>query len=186
MSCGRPAGTPFCPHCGEERAAHRHYSLAHFGEEVFETFTHADNTLARTFAALLRRPGELTRAYMAGIRMPYMKPLPLFLIINLVYFLWAATMGEHVFDTPLHQHRNDYYGPHAAQLVDQRVAARGVSKEAYESALNAAATVQAKSLVIAMVPMFALVLAASGGDAAGPSCITWCSRCTCTACCCCS
>ena len=33
-----------------------------------------------------------------------MRPLQLFLILNVLYFVWAASVGERVFTTPLSTH----------------------------------------------------------------------------------
>ena len=160
VSCGQPAGTPFCPHCGEGSPASRRYHFREFIAEAFETVTNADGRLWRTFATLVRRPGELTHAYMIGRRQPYMRPLQLFLIVNVVYFVWASFVGERVFDTRYQNHlANTNYGPGAIELVRARLAERGVTEATYRTIFDAAATVQAKSLIIAMVPMFALLVA---------------------------
>lgn len=162
VSCGGPqADTRFCPNCGERRPADRRYHLREFLAEAFEAVTNADGTLWRSFATLLRRPGELTRAYMIGRRTPYMRPLQLFLIVNVAYFLYASLAGERVFDTPYHNHlRNSNYGPTAKALVRERLIARGMTEPTYQAVFDAAATVHAKTLIIAMVPMFALLVAA--------------------------
>jgi hypothetical protein len=62
VSCGLPAGTAFCPRCGERRAADRRYSILHFAHEGAQAFTNADGSLLRTLRILLRRPGELAAA----------------------------------------------------------------------------------------------------------------------------
>src|SRR5829696_6431561 len=54
VSCGALTDTPYCPRCGERRAADRRYSLRAFAAEAFETVTNADSTLWRTFVTLLR------------------------------------------------------------------------------------------------------------------------------------
>jgi hypothetical protein len=161
VSCGAPADTPYCPRCGERRAADRHYTLRAFAAEAFETVTNADSTLWRTFATLLRHPGELTRAYMHGVRAPYMKPLQLFLVVNVVYFVWAGFSGERVFNTGLGNHlANTTYGADARSRVVSKLAARGVTGREYTLAFDTAATVQSKSLIVVMVPMLALFVGA--------------------------
>lgn len=157
VSCDAQTDAPYCPRCGERRAADRRYTLRAFATEAFETVTNADSTLWRTFVTLLRRPGELTRAYMRGVRTPYMKPLQLFLVVNVLYFVWAGFSGERVFDTRLQNHlANTNYGPDARARVAARVAARGISAHDYAAVFDTAATVQSKSLIVAMVPMLAL------------------------------
>lgn len=161
VSCGEPAGTPFCPACGERRASDRRYTVGALAGEAFEVLTNADSTIWRTFRTLVRHPGELTRAWLFGIRAPYMKPLQLFLVVNVVYFVWAAWAGEHVFDTRLQNHlANTNYGPEVRRLLLIRLAERGIDEQAYAAVFDAAATVQAKSLIITMVPMMAVLIGA--------------------------
>ena len=158
-NCHRPLDARFCPDCGERRASDRHYSLAHFGEEIAETFTHADGTLWRTFKALVLRPGELTAAYMRGERMRFMKPLSLFLVISVVYFVVSSAAGARTFDTPLRVHmRRSNHGVIATRMVNERLTKRKISLDSYETPFNKASTAHAKSLVIVMVPVFALVV----------------------------
>lgn len=161
VTCGLPTISPYCPECGEQRASDRRYSLRAFVAEAFEIVTNTDNRIWRTFRDLLLRPGTLTNAYMQGVRVPYMKPLQLFLVVNVAYFVWAAYAGERVFDTRLQNHlANSNYGPTAVRLVRARMAERGLSADSYAAVFDSAATVHAKSLIIVMVPMFAIVLAA--------------------------
>lgn len=160
VSCGEPAGTPYCPRCGERRAADRRYSLAEFGAEAVEAFTSADNRLFRTLVTLARRPGELTAAYVRGQRRPYLAPLQLFLLVNVAYFLYASVVGPRTFDTPLDVHMSrTMHGTLATQLVAERLAVRGSRLAEYRAVVDAVSTTQAKSLVIVMVPPFACLVA---------------------------
>ncbi|MGI8510595.1 MAG: DUF3667 domain-containing protein [Gemmatimonadaceae bacterium] len=132
----------------------------HFGEEVMETFTHADGRLIRTIRALTTCPGELTNAYMTGHRKRYVGPLQLFLILNLIFFL-IGSLGFEInpFTTPLQiqTHASNFpYAEWAKQLVDQRLVTRRITLEAYTAVFDHATATQAKSLVIVMVPVFAV------------------------------
>lgn len=141
--------------------------MRHFAGEAFETVTNVDGTAWRTLRSLITRPGALTAAYMRGERVPWMKPLQLFLIVNVIYFVWVAFAGERVFSTPLSGHlQNSNYGETARQLVVARVARPGMTPaeidaaaNAYGERFNAAASVQAKTLIITMVPMYAALVA---------------------------
>ena len=53
--------------------------------------SHTDSRLWRTLAALLLRPGYLTREFLAGRRARYLPPVRLYLVISLVFFLWASS-----------------------------------------------------------------------------------------------
>ena len=149
--------TPFCAQCGEQRASDRRYSLLHFGEDILEGFAHFDVALIRSLKTLIMRPGELTAAYMRGERTRYTKPLQLFVIVSVVSFLGAVVTNVHTFDTPLSVHIASWTKP--AHMVAQRVADRHVTMAQYAATFDQASTAQAKTLVIIMVPVFALLVA---------------------------
>jgi hypothetical protein len=158
-SCGSAITEAFCGTCGERRPSARQYSLAHFAREALETVTDFDRSFLHTVRALVRRPGELTAAYMRGERVSYLRPLQLFLLVNVVYFLWAGWSGMHVFNTRLRDHLNSSpYQRQARDLVRRRLPASGMTEAQYQSAFDAKSLVLARTLVIAMVPMFAVAL----------------------------
>lgn len=162
VSCGRPADTPFCPHCGERRAADRPRAMSAIVEEVLETFSPFDGRIGRTAVSLVARPGELADAYVRGVRVPFVPPLRLFLAVNALYFFGAAATHASTFDTPLRTHTT--WTPHralATRLVAARLAATREPPDRFARRFDATSTTQAKSLVIVMVPAFALLLAAA-------------------------
>src|SRR5512140_2614078 len=90
VSCGRPAGTPFCPHCGEQRPSDRHGTLVEFLHDAVESVANVDGRVLRSVRTLVLRPGELTAAYARGVRAPYMRPFQLFFLVNVVFFFCAS------------------------------------------------------------------------------------------------
>ncbi len=161
VTCGRSAGTPFCPHCGERRAADHAYTLGAIADEVWDQVTPADGKALRSLWTLVRRPGALTTAYMRGSRQPYLSPLRLFLLVNAAYFAYASFLGQHFLTTPLANHLAfGFYAGTAKAMVTARLAARGLTLAAYAKKFDAVGDTQAKALVAAIVPMFATVTAA--------------------------
>lgn len=188
VTCGAPSSTPFCARCGERRAADRPRALGAIVEEAWDAFSPVDGRLGRTVASLVRRPGELAAEYMRGVRLPYVPPLRLFLLVNVLFFLHASMSwetrvrlpgvgpmtvsvgGNRTFDTPLAVHVSQTAHQKLARaMVLRRVPIRpGETAAAYNGRLTREyaprfdrnSTTQAKSLVIAMVPMFALLVAA--------------------------
>ena len=159
-SCGRPAATPFCPHCGQQRARDLRLTLGAFVRDGVAAATDLDGTLWRTGRVLITDPGALTLAHVRGDRVRWIAPLRLFLIVNVGYFVLAGAMGHRTFDTPLRVHvRNTAHKAVAAPMVEARLRERGTTLGAYAARFDAASTTQAKSLVVTMVPMFALLVA---------------------------
>ncbi|MFO1426585.1 MAG: DUF3667 domain-containing protein [Steroidobacteraceae bacterium] len=91
LNCGGWLHGPYCAACGQRHDPQVH-SLAHFASEAAEAVTHADSRLWRTLAALLLRPGRLTREFFAGRRARYLPPLRLYLVVSVTVFLLAALL----------------------------------------------------------------------------------------------
>ena len=93
--------------------------------------------------------------------MKYLPPLQCFLIVNVLFFLWSATTERHILDTELRQHVNTgIYGRQAARLLAQKIAEQHGDSVLVAHQFATVTGVQAKSLVLVMVPLFALGIAA--------------------------
>lgn len=88
-NCGAPVQWKFCGVCGQRLEPPVH-SLWHFTALATEDLTHADSRLWRTLGALLFRPGFLTREFLIGHRARYLPPLRLYLVLSVVFFLFAS------------------------------------------------------------------------------------------------
>lgn len=155
--CGRVIAETYCDHCGELRADRHDYSVRHFLGNAVEAFTSVDNKLGRTLRALLLKPGELTAAFMNGLRKPFVAPLQLFLVSNVVFFLLNSLAGFNTFTTPLFTHLYRLpYSRIARDIAIPYIAGRNIPLSEYAVRFDAAAALQAKSLIIIMVPIFAL------------------------------
>jgi hypothetical protein len=156
VTCNEPVTTKFCSNCGEMRASDRSHSVMTFmREHVLEAMLSLDGRLFRTAKTLLLKPGELTAAFMKGSRTPYLAPLQCFLLFNIVFFL----TNQGVLDTPLRQHLDGMpWSSTARVLVAERMAKTHVTKTEFAAKFDAVESAQARSLVIAMVPAFAILI----------------------------
>ena len=158
--CGAPIVAPWCAACGEQDPASRRLGVREFVQDAVEAATNADGTLWRSLRALVLRPGELALAYVRGDRKRYFSPLRLFLIANVVYFVWASAVGDHIFTTTLDtQITNTLHRRVARPLVAARIEERGIPYWRYRDAFNRVSDTQARTLVVTMVPGFALAVA---------------------------
>ena len=124
------------------------------------------------FGCSIFRPGALTAEHIAGRRRPYLTPLRLFLLCNLVYFVAQPYTGFSGYNTDLRsQIARQGYSEVAG--LPGRVAERlGVEAEsyrtlvqtdafrAYEPLFNQQSSTYARSLVILLIPLLALLLKA--------------------------
>jgi hypothetical protein len=93
VNCGAALAGRYCHVCGEKRLAPGDRSLWHYVGGLVEAMLNLEGKLWKTLRALIARPGLLTAEYWRGRRVAYMKPLPLFLVANLLYFLLASWTG---------------------------------------------------------------------------------------------
>jgi hypothetical protein len=127
-NCGNPVTQRFCGDCGQKLASPVH-SLTHFSADAFEDLTHADSRLWRTLAALLFRPGFLTREFLAGRRVRYLPPVRLYLVLSVLFFLFAAATQPKL---AVLQVDDDRTVPRAVSLEELRKAPAGVTAESLE------------------------------------------------------
>ena len=84
-NCGAPAPEAFCPDCGQA-TRERLPTFRQFMREATGRYIAYDGKFWKTLAALLLRPGFLTREYLAGRRYRYIGPARLFLVSSLLLF----------------------------------------------------------------------------------------------------
>ncbi|MGI4885031.1 MAG: DUF3667 domain-containing protein [Janthinobacterium lividum] len=84
----------FCPRCGQQNHAVE-IGFGHVAEEFMEGIFHFDSKVFSTAKLLLFRPGELTKRFLAGHRVPYVPPIRLYVFISFVFFLLLGTRLGH-------------------------------------------------------------------------------------------
>ncbi len=109
-NCGTPLRGRFCSACGQEDRDPARVSVGELVSDWLGDVFTFDSRLFRTLGPLVRKPGFLTREYLAGRRMRYVPPLRLFIFISLIMFLvmgltgvrfsWQVTSGDKVLATP--------------------------------------------------------------------------------------
>ncbi len=118
-----------------------------------------DGRLWPTLKKLIDAPGELTAAYLAGQRKPYVGPFELFVLINVVFFV-VQSLGVRVFSIPLNNElHGQLYSAFANRLLMHWLSSHSMTVAQYTPFFNGMQDILAKSLVILMVPLFALAVA---------------------------
>jgi len=117
----------------------------------------------RVIGSLFRvvfRPGSLTNSYLKGQRLPFIGPLQIFLLANVIFFASQSITNTNIFSTTLHSHIEEQdWSPLAKSLSEKRVAKLGLSMEEYAPKFDEAVGRHAKSLILILVLPFAAVLA---------------------------
>lgn len=90
-SCAARLKGKFCHKCGEKKVKPKDFVLRRYVKQMFAHATHLDFKVLTTLWALLSKPGQLSAEFMEGKRINRMKPLQLFLLLNLVFFFFFKT-----------------------------------------------------------------------------------------------
>jgi hypothetical protein len=159
-SCGAAVAEAFCARCGERLLAAEELTLrAQLAQLVGGLFS-LDGRLWRSFALLVVRPGHLAAEYCRGARVRWMRPVQLFLVANLAYFLLQPFTGANTLNTTLElQTRQQNYSAHLLRRVEAHLAASGEDARLYAERFDRTTSALARSLVLVLVPAFAALLA---------------------------
>lgn len=158
-SCGSAATTPYCGACGEQR----NVAVASIPGDGTATGTRRSfvSRMRASLRTLASPPGRLTADWIRGTRVGYLAPLSLFLWTNVAFFVVQSASGVTVLSWPLRIHlSDDSIAWITTRLFAQHRPQVAASNDAYDQIFNTLETVHAKSLVIVMVPLFAIALSA--------------------------
>src|SRR6187402_115287 len=118
-SCGNEFRGLYCNVCGEKIIEPKDRSFRVFLSKILIATTIVDNKFVKSLVLTIRQPGFLSREYVDGRRVNYMRPLQMFFILNLTYFLFPTLQ---MFNATLHGQQ--YVFPHkrlAHRLVLEKI-----------------------------------------------------------------
>src|SRR5436190_3629928 len=158
-TCQKALSSAFCPECGEREPTFHALTLRGLAEQLFQSLTSVDSKLIRSLVALAARPGALTVAYLEGRLKPYLGPVALFFMANVLFFAAETLFRSSVIATPLAMHlEKQPWSPLAQTWVADRLAALHTTLDAFTPAFDRALAVHARSWIIVMALSFAPVL----------------------------
>jgi hypothetical protein len=157
-SCGSTASARYCGVCGERAVGARVFPADAGGAR--EPSRRWVARFIASLRALASPPGRLTADWIQGRRVGYLTPLSLFLWVNIAFFLIQSASGLGILAWPLRAHlADDSIAWITTRLLAWHRPNMAVPTAAYSDVFNALESVHAKSLVIVMVPPFAIVVA---------------------------
>jgi Protein of unknown function (DUF3667) len=127
-NCGAAVSGEYCATCGQETRIKLPTARV-FLREATGRYVALDGRMWRTLAALLFRPGFLTREYLRGRRRRYIRPARLFLVLSLALFAAIRIFAS------------------APILVDDDSPAKAATKPSAKADPKSAANGEAKSAV---------------------------------------
>ncbi|CAN5547499.1 hypothetical protein BH24GEM3_BH24GEM3_27050 [soil metagenome] len=85
-NCGETLTGRYCARCGQ-RATEVTASLRALARDFADEYLNVDSKILKSILALLLRPGYLTREYLQGRRVRYVRPLRLYFVASVLFFL---------------------------------------------------------------------------------------------------
>jgi hypothetical protein len=155
-SCGHEFHGWYCNVCGEKVIEAKDRQLGPVMGKVLIATTIADNKFIKGLKLMVTNPGFLSREYVDGRRVNYMRPLQMFFILNLIYFLFPILQ---LFNSSLYTQMNVL--PHARiarDVVAHKIAKEGMSVRGFELMYNDKTTSLAKMLIVVFVALGSLPL----------------------------
>jgi hypothetical protein len=153
-SCGNSFHGFYCNLCGEKVLTPADRTFKGFYKNVFTLVDPLNNRFLHTLKTVISRPGSLSREFVEGKRVKFVRPLQLFFLLNLIYFLFPILQ---LFNSSL---RTQMYLRTHSQLVRKMVRARlheeGYSLQGFELMYNSKSISLAKLLVIVFVVLACL------------------------------
>lgn len=155
-SCGNQFSGLYCNQCGEKVIEPKDRSLRTFLSNILLFISFADSRFIRTLWLIIKNPGFLSKEYVDGRRVKYLRPLQLFFILNLVYFLFPVLQ---LFNSSLRTQM--YFLFHSAwvnKMVIAHVVTEGISLDGYALMYDAKTMGLAKLLMVFFVLLASLPL----------------------------
>ena len=155
-SCGASLNGEYCSVCGEKQYVPGEHTVRHFLGDVLNAITFLDGKFIRTIKLMFRKPGVMSYLYVSGRRVPFIKPMSMFFIVNLIYFMFPMSDG---FNSKLVTQMN--YMPHsgiAERMVERRLKEEKKDLKSFTIEYETQSTNMAKMFMVLLVVYFSVPL----------------------------
>ena len=155
-SCGTPLKGKYCHVCGEKVVTDEDKSAARWLKQLFSDLWNLDGKLLLSLKYPVFRPGVLAKDYFDGRRKVYIKPLNLFFMANLIYFLLPSL---NTFKTTLNaQLQGQPYSGYIERMLNEEVGAMETEAyKAFETKYDAKTSEISKVILIILAPLIGLL-----------------------------
>lgn len=155
-NCGHAFTGKFCNQCGEKVYSDQDKSISHLFHEVFHFFTHFDGAFFLTLKTIIKKPGKYALDFCNGLRRRYFKPIPLFLLLVILYLLFPAFQGLNMkAQTYVNEEYN--YRWYSVPVVKSKMEKKAVKYEVIAKLYDEKSPKIAKLCLLLLIPMSALI-----------------------------
>jgi Protein of unknown function (DUF3667) len=94
-----------CNHCGEKVFDEKQLTAKYFFHQVIDFFWHWENKVLKSIKLNFIKPGFITKENINGIRVPYAKPIQLYLVVAFLFYIVVSKVGVRDY-IPSHEDHN--------------------------------------------------------------------------------
>lgn len=153
-NCGHEFSGRYCNRCGERVLVPEDRSLPILLKKIFARIPILDNKFTRTLRLMLTKTGFVSSNYIRGIRIPFVDPLAMFLVVNLFYFLFAANNS---YNSSLRtQMHFQLHNETATEMVERHLHEENITLEEFTEKYDLHAGNVAKIMLICLVVILAV------------------------------
>ena len=155
-SCGTPFIGLYCNQCGEKIIQPKDRSFRTLLSGIFLALTFSESKFIKSLWLSVVNPGFLSKEFSEGRRVNYLRPLSLFFLLNLVYFLFPIIQ---LFNASLRTQLNSLHGKYSVGTIAWKMADLGINDiKSFELLYDQKTAGLAKMLVIVFVIIVSLPL----------------------------
>lgn len=122
-SCGNRFAGLYCNQCGERVILPQDRSFRTFLSSILVALTFADSKFFRSIGLVVMKPGFLSKEFAEGRRVRYLRPMSLFFLLNLIYFIFPIIQ---LFSATLRTQLNSFHGQFAVPAIASKMTALGI------------------------------------------------------------
>ena len=156
QNCGNYLNGTYCSNCGEKQFDKHELTVKHFFGEILESFFHFDNRFFKSLKLLLTKPGQLSLNFVEGRRVYFMKPLQLFLVLNICLFF----IPGNPFSLPLYNYTT--YGTFTKygtkKIIADKIDKSSISLKEYTLQFDEKIKAESKEFIFCYIPFYAFIL----------------------------
>ena len=92
-NCKKTFTGQICNHCGERVFNEEQLSTRNFIHQILDFFLHWESKVLKTIKLNFLKPGFITKQNLNGVRVPYAKPIQLYLVVAIAFYFIVTKVG---------------------------------------------------------------------------------------------
>lgn len=154
-SCGNQFTGYYCNQCGEKVLQPSDRSFKKFLSNILIAVTFADSKFVKTLWLILKNPGFVSFEFANGRTVKYLKPISLFFVLNLVYFLFPVIQ---LFNASLNTQMLSPFSDFIRPIVAKKMVVEHLDLASFSILYGTKSTSLAKLMVMLFVVLASLPL----------------------------